>query len=416
MIKKFLIVVIIQFFAILLFSQIPTVKVNIYAPEYFEIFYANSYSAITETGKFKIYLKDEIKKLFEELRLQDLLSYKNIILKETDLQAFELNINVRRFKITEIEIKKEFLENNASGSYIYKNNNYLRVMSKQWYEYDYNNDRYIPSKDGIYVKAEDGNYYIPETFYTKFPHIESYYVVDIIVETSGLISNSFTIQKKIPKVWYVWNEAVSKPITEENSFTYVLEAIALEIKDNIFKTMKGSYKILGEIQNIKDKRVIINIGTEHGVLPDMVFDVDNKGQIIIRNVEKYFSEAEIYYLEKGKQLEIGDKLFEANKKFFNPFTIGVYYTNDGFLFSIGLKQRDIYGEKKAFLTFDYNVDNENLVATIGIRLLELSNLKVYSLLTSNYSLGINLNYKFFDAFFKYSLVDELYIVGSGFSW
>lgn len=184
-----------------LFSNVPIIKINITAPSYIEIINATIYDSIIESGKFKLYLQDELEKLYKELRLQDLLSNKNLILKESKQPIINFDVVIKNLQIKEEKIKKDYIVNNESGDYIRVGEKYIKVQKGIYYSYDVNTSRYIPSKEGYYIKGYDGNFYTFNNFYTKFSHEEIVYKVSgkVYYNLFGYANDSFSFSKEIKK-------------------------------------------------------------------------------------------------------------------------------------------------------------------------------------------------------------------------
>lgn len=402
-----------------LFSNVPIVKINITAPSYIEIINATIYDSIIESGKFKLYLQEELEKLYKELRLQDLLSNKNLILKESKQPIINFDVVIKNLQIKEEKIKKDYIVNNESGDYIRVGEKYIKVQKGIYYSYDANTSRYIPSKEGYYIKGYDGKFYTFNDFYTKFSHEKIVYKVSgkVYYNLFGYANGSFSFSKEIKKRWYKWDETILKALKKENSQIEILKYIASVIKSNILENIKNAYKLEGLIYDLKKDRVILNIGKKDGVLPGTVFTItENKGQIVIRNVENNYSEAEFYYLKKHSKIEIGDQVVEDSKKIFIPVSLGIYYTSNGLKLSLGLRQRDVYNDKKAFLVVDYLTNTQNYIITLGYNIFDFYELKTYLSLSSNYSIGGMIKYDLFDLMFNYSLQNKTFNFGGGFSW
>lgn len=402
-----------------LFSNVPIIKINITAPSYIEIINATIYDSIIESGKFKLYLQDELEKLYKELRLQDLLSNKNLILKESKQPIINFDVVIKNLQIKEEKIKKDYIVNNESGDYIRVGEKYIKVQKGIYYSYDVNTSRYIPSKEGYYIKGYDGNFYTFNNFYTKFSHEEIVYKVSgkVYYNLFGYANGSFSFSKEIKKRWYKWDETILKALKKENSQIEILKYIASVIKSNILENIKNAYKLEGIIYDLKKDRVILNIGKKDGVLPGTVFTIaENKGQIVIRNVENNYSEAEFYYLKKHSKIEIGDQVVEESKKIFIPISLGIYYTSNGLKISFGLRQRDVYNDKKAFLVVDYLTNTQNYIITLGYNIFDFYELKTYLLLSNDFSIGGMIKYDLFDLMFNYSLQNKTFNFGGGFSW
>lgn len=402
-----------------LFSNVPIVKINITAPSYIEIINATIYDSIIESGKFKLYLQEELEKLYKELRLQDLLSNKNLILKESKQPIINFDVVIKNLQIKEEKIKKDYIVNNESGDYIRVGEKYIKVQKGIYYSYDANTSRYIPSKEGYYIKGYDGKFYTFNDFYTKFSHEKIVYKVSgkVYYNLFGYANGSFSFSKEIKKRWYKWDETILKALKKENSQIEILKYIASVIKSNILENIKNAYKLEGLIYDLKKDRVILNIGKKDGVLPGTVFTItENKGQIVIRNVENNYSEAEFYYLKKHSKIEIGDQVVEDSKKIFIPVSLGIYYTSNGLKLSLGLRQRDVYNDKKAFLVVDYLTNTQNYIFTLGYNIFDFYELKTYLSLSSNYSIGGMIKYDLFDLMFNYSLQNKTFNFGGGFSW
>lgn len=402
-----------------LFSNVPIVKINITAPSYIEIINATIYDSIIESGKFKLYLQEELEKLYKELRLQDLLSNKNLILKESKQPIINFDVVIKNLQIKEEKIKKDYIVNNESGDYIRVGEKYIKVQKGIYYSYDANTSRYIPSKEGYYIKGYDGKFYTFNDFYTKFSHEKIVYKVSgkVYYNLFGYANGSFSFSKEIKKRWYKWDETILKALKKENSQIEILKYIASVIKSNILENIKNAYKLEGLIYDLKKDRVILNIGKKDGVLPGTVFTItENKGQIVIRNVENNYSEAEFYYLKKHSKIEIGDQVVEDSKKIFIPISLGIYYTSNGLKISLGLRQRDVYNDKKAFLVVDYLTNTQNYIITLGYNIFDFYELKTYLLLSNDFSIGGMIKYDLFDLMFNYSLQNKTFNFGGGFSW
>lgn len=402
-----------------LFSNVPIVKINITAPSYIEIINATIYDSIIESGKFKLYLQEELEKLYKELRLQDLLSNKNLILKESKQPIINFDVVIKNLQIKEEKIKKDYIVNNESGDYIRVGEKYIKVQKGIYYSYDANTSRYIPSKEGYYIKGYDGKFYTFNDFYTKFSHEKIVYKVSgkVYYNLFGYANGSFSFSKEIKKRWYKWDETILKALKKENSQIEILKYIASVIKSNILENIKNAYKLEGLIYDLKKDRVILNIGKKDGVLPGTVFTItENKGQIVIRNVENNYSEAEFYYLKKHSKIEIGDQVVEDSKKIFIPISLGIYYTSNGLKISLGLRQRDVYNDKKAFLVVDYLTNTQNYIFTLGYNIFDFYELKTYLLLSNDFSIGGMIKYDLFDLMFNYSLQNKTFNFGGGFSW
>ncbi|ONN27593.1 hypothetical protein XJ44_02945 [Thermosipho affectus] len=392
--------IILFFIPIIIFSK-PLIIINVHAPEYSEIFYANVQGIFGE-NKFEILLKDALKKLGFEVKLQDLLSGENIILSENVQSPLVLNLYLKNFSVTIQSKEKFFLENNASGNYINVNGKYIKVYVGKWYDAN-------GGKDGIFVKGYDGNLYSATSFFTKFYHILEYFIVKgkIYYNFAGK-DGEIEINKKIKKSWYEWNESIQSPIKKENSF--FIDQIAETIAYNLLNKLK--YNIKANVVALKDNRVVLDVGKNDGVKLNTVFSVDEKAQVIVRNVEKNFSEAEVIYLKKGEKIIPKDLAKESSKMVSLPFELGIYYSTEGLLFSFGLVQKNIHNEKIAFLdikTSDFKISRYDM----GFRIFDFEKFGVFLTYSIN-APGILLRYQFLDFFIKFN--KENYTIGGGISW
>ncbi|EKF50288.1 hypothetical protein H17ap60334_00587 [Thermosipho africanus H17ap60334] len=84
--------------------------------------------------------------------------------------------------------------------------------------------------------------------------------------------------------------------------------------------------------------------------------------------------------------------------------------------SLGLRQRDVYNDKKAFLVVDYLTNTQNYIITLGYNIFDFYELKTYLLLSNDFSIGGMIKYDLFDLMFNYSLQNKTFNFGGGFSW
>lgn len=204
----------------ILFSK-PLIVINVHTSDYSNLIYASAYGTLGKK-RFEILLEDALKKLGLEMKLQDLFSSKNEVLNKKTEKPLELNIYVEDLTIDILKEKNNYIENNASGEYIKVYDKYIKVYVGKWF--DKNGQL---TKDGLYVKGVDGNFYYPSTFYTKFSHTIEYYTIKghIRYVFKGK-EETILLDSNLKKKWYKWNEAVKSPISMEKSFNYVIDYLA----------------------------------------------------------------------------------------------------------------------------------------------------------------------------------------------
>ncbi|MGQ9856054.1 MAG: hypothetical protein ACUVQF_04905 [Fervidobacterium sp.] len=409
-------------------------------------------SEVLDTNKFKITLKEALKTLAEELRLQDLLSTENVVLsKEEKIEgklAIELSIRDAGYK----KRYEEYVTNNISGDYIYYSGKYIRVILGERYKYDYEKKTYVRSEEGSYVKGTDGEFYSYfGNFYSRAPHEEIDYYISYSVslrlsyrffEENFDISDNFVDNAVISVVEYTYDPYNNKLMREESPVDKIYEVLSSHISNVIYQRIMNSRKLKGEVENVKFPRVIVNIGSQDGVKNGMILGVnDGKNyiaELIVTRAGGDYSECEITYLRKGSQILTGMSVFEKYSDFVLPFGFSMFYiynsSGEHFAeFSLLGKSLNIHRETVA--TFDlgmrYSFVEErfkNLVFSFSKNLLfEPVKLKLLSSIIFDYDLedetfqpvsriGLETQIGIFAVKFLTDFTFSSYEIGGGISW
>ncbi len=410
------------------------------------------FSEVLDTNKFKITLKEALKTLAEELRLQDLLSTENVVLSKEEKIEGKLEIVL---SIKDAGYKKkyeEYIINNISGDYIYYSGKYVSVIPGERYKYDYEKKTYIRSEEGSYVKGTNGEFYpYFGNFYSREPHEEIDYYISYSVslkltyrffEESYDISDNFVDNAMASVVKYSYDPYNKRLIRNESPVSEVYEVLSSHISSAIYQRIMSSRKLKGEVENVKFPRVIVNIGSLDGVKNGMILGVnDGKNYIAELRVMRTggdYSECEIAYLRKGSEILAGMSVFEKYSDFVLPLGISMFYiynsSGEHFAeFSLIGKSLNIHRETVA--TFDFGMRYsfveerfKSLVFSFSKNLLvESVKLKLLSSIIFDYDsedeifhpvskIGLETQIGMFAVKFLIDFTFSSYEIGGGISW
>ncbi|QAV33899.1 hypothetical protein SAMN04488510_12910 [Fervidobacterium changbaicum] len=326
-------------------------------------------SELLDTNKFTVTLVDNIKQLFFEMNLQDLLSTENVILSKREYSKGTLNVILYLRNLNVRKETVEYVRNDVSGDYIYADGKYIRVIQGAWFKFDGKN--YIQDENGIYVKGTDGKYYSALAFYSRVPHENTYYVLDcsisytLNVESTDVKKGTFDTHLSVPLVEHRYDPYNNKLLRIEYPSSDILDRFAKSISFELASRLMDLRKLYGFVENVRMPRVLIDIGSIDGVKPGLCFGVyDGNNYIAELTVARTggdYSECEIKYIKKGAKIERGFSVVEKKPDFVIPLGISVLYMyhpeNLGDICAeFSVKTLDIHREELSSVAFGLSYD------------------------------------------------------------
>jgi len=270
-------------------------------------------SELLDTNKFTVTLRDNIMQLFSEMSLQDLLSTQNVILSKKEYPKGSLNVLIYLNNLSVRKESVEYVRNNISGEYIYANGKYIRVIQGARFKFDGKN--YIQDDNGMYVRGNDGKYYIALDFYSKVPHENTYYVLEcnisyvLSLEGSDVKKDAFAVSVDVPLVLHKYDPYNNRLLRTEYPASEILNQFAKNVSFELANRLLGLRKLYGFVDSVKFPRALIDIGSIDGVKPGFYFGVyDGDNYIaelkVVRTAGDY-SECEVTYIKSGAKIKEG---------------------------------------------------------------------------------------------------------------
>ncbi len=383
---------------------------------------------------FTVVIND--KSLFEELRLQDFLTTKNIVFSQVNLPEIVLQISIDSIQLRKNISQEYYIENSYSGNYIKDGDDFIEIYLGQLFSYNYENKQYLPDKDGNYVKGKNNKYYYrPYTFYSYFNHTTESWELSSTLSyrlSNSSVSNSLRYNRTFKTLYYVWDERIDSPSKVEISPSFITSEIlsyfGSKISDALF-TRKDNIVLVDGYRNFK---VILDSGKDKGIREGSVYSIDKKAYFKIVNVSVEYSEGEIIRIDRNFIVEPGQ--IAENVFYFDlPISLETEFlvtTNSEFtdiayslLVGIGLKQKNIYGEPVSYLIFSIGFLSDLYKLSTSFRLLGpifLNTSINFTQDTVTYSLGLMGNISFFKVFggfeFDNSLSNFKFNIAGGLVW
>lgn len=331
------------------------------------------YSQVVNSKQLEVVLKDALKNLSDELRLQDLLSTSNIILADQRELAGTLNIVISFEVFERREFFNEYIKNSLSGDYLYYQGKYIKIYVNERYKIDYSGlgARYISSPDGTFVKGYDDKYYPLEfsNLYSKAPHTDVSFAVKVKVEyyfyliqsqKSVLQSQgSFIVSKNFQIVTHRYDPYNNKLLREEKSLYEFGNDFANTLKENLKLDLRMTSTkdvLKGIVEEVKFPRVLINLGEDDGVRKGMTFGIKDGenliGELVVERVAKNYSECQVTFVQRRKNITVGMDVFSKSPESVFPFGFRFNYIagldfsleNSSIFFGISLKEFNLYRE------------------------------------------------------------------------
>ncbi|QIV77746.1 hypothetical protein [Fervidobacterium pennivorans] len=329
-------------------------------------------SELLDTNKFTVTLRDNIMQLFSEMSLQDLLSTQNVILSKKEYPKGSLNVLIYLNNLSVRKESVEYVRNNISGEYIYANGKYIRVIQGARFKFDGKN--YIQDDNGMYVRGNDGKYYIALDFYSKVPHENTYYVLEcnisyvLSLEGSDVKKDAFAVSVDVPLVLHKYDPYNNRLLRTEYPASEILNQFAKNVSFELANRLLGLRKLYGFVDSVKFPRALIDIGSIDGVKPGFYFGVyDGDNYIaelkVVRTAGDY-SECEVTYIKSGAKIKEGFFVAEKKPDFVFPLGISILYlyhpeSFGSIEFELSVKTLNIHREEISALAFGFGYDLSN---------------------------------------------------------
>jgi len=317
-------------------------------------------------------LRDNIMQLFSEMSLQDLLSTQNVILSKKEYPKGSLNVLIYLNNLSVRKESVEYVRNNISGEYIYANGKYIRVIQGARFKFDGKN--YIQDDNGMYVRGNDGKYYIALDFYSKVPHENTYYVLEcnisyvLSLEGSDVKKDAFAVSVDVPLVLHKYDPYNNRLLRTEYPASEILNQFAKNVSFELANRLLGLRKLYGFVDSVKFPRALIDIGSIDGVKPGFYFGVyDGDNYIaelkVVRTAGDY-SECEVTYIKSGAKIKEGFFVAEKKPDFVFPLGISILYlyhpeSFGSIEFELSVKTLNIHREEISALAFGFGYDLSN---------------------------------------------------------
>ncbi len=318
---------------------------------------------------FNIVISD--KSLFEELRLQDLLTTKNIVFSEVELPEKTLQISVDSIQVRKAVTQEYYIENRYSGNYIKDGDEFIEVYVGQLFSYNYETKQYVPDKEGSYVKGKNNKYYYkPYTFYSYFRHATESWEVSATVSYKLLnspLNNTLRYSRTFKALYYVWDERIDAPSKVELSPSIITSEILSFFGTKVSEALLTRNDNIVFVDGYRNLQVIVDSGKDKGIREGTVYTIDRKAYFKIVNVSADYSEGEIIRIDRKFSIEPGQRA-EKVSYFDLPIALEIEFLsafNETFddvsynlLLGFGLKQKNLYGEPVSYIIFSIGILSE----------------------------------------------------------
>lgn len=360
-------------------AEKPALRITVRASEKVlqDVVSSIAFDEIHSSERFTLLLSDALSLLGAELRLQDLFSTEDVVLSkagQNGVSVGKLEVDILRFEARKAQERFDFIENNISGDHIFVDGGYKRVQTGVRYSYDFEKRRYVQDKDGPYVRALDGTYYLTQTFYTYAPHVNEYYLLSWEVSYS-LVSNTLSksgrksFQERFYTRLHSYDPYNNRLLKQERPAEGIVWLVASRIASFLSSELSIAHSSVGSVESVKFPRVLIDVGRRDGAREGLNYAVVRDGvviaELVVRRTSEDYSECEVSYLKFGETVRVLDTVVERPPSFTFPLRLGMTLDQNQIVrFHVGVKQFDIHREEIASFDLSFGFRLEDLLSGV----------------------------------------------------